>query len=220
MDLLALKTARRIKELRLKKGLSQEQLAKILHIDRSTINKYESGRNKPNRYVGKLANLFGVSTDYILGFDDQEKKEGSPSISPKSVKIPVLGYVAAGIPIEAITDIEDYEEIDADMAARGEYFALRVKGYSMSPRIMPGDIAIVRVQSTFQDGDTCIVQINGGEVTVKQVYKNYNGITLVALNPSVFAPRFFSAEDVQKIPVQIIGIVIEVRIKNLKGEGF
>lgn len=217
MDLPNEKTARRIKALRMKKGLSQEQLAKIINIDRTTINKYESGKNKPNRYVGKLADLFGVSADYILGLDDQEEKEKVP---PESVKIPVLRYVTAGIPIEAITDIEDYEEIPAEMAEKGKYFALRVKGYSMSPRIMPGDIAIVRVQRTFRSGDTCIVQINGNEATMKQVYKNYNGITLVALNPSVFAPRFFTAEEVQKIPVQIIGVVIEIRIRNLKGEGF
>lgn len=196
MDVPNEKTARRIKELRTKKGLSQAQLAKILNIDRSTVNKYESGQSRPIRYINKLADLFGVSADYILGLDDQEGKEKVP---PKGAKIPVLGYITAGIPVEAITEIE---------------------GYSMSPRIMPGDIAIVKVQRTFRSGDTCIVQINGNEAAIRQVYKSYNGITLVALNPSVFAPRFFTAEEVQKIPVQMIGVVIEIRIRNLKGEGF
>lgn len=217
MDLSDEKTAERIKELRTKKGLSQAQLAKILNIDRSTVNKYESGQSRPNRYINKLTDLFGVSADYILGLDDREEKEKAP---PESIKIPVLGYVTAGIPVEAITDIEDYEEIPAEIAEKGKYFAWRVKGYSMSPRIMPGDMAIVRVQRTFRSGDTCIVQINGNEAAIRQVYKSYNGITLVALNPSVFAPRFFTAEEVQKIPVQMIGVVIEIRIRNLKGEGF
>lgn len=218
MDVPNEKTTRRIKELRTKKGLSQEQLAKILNIDRSTVNKYESGQSRPIRYINKLADLFGVSADYILGLDDKNGKEQNPP--PKIVKIPVLGYAAAGIPVEAITDIEDYEEIPAEMAEKGEYFAWRVKGYSMSPRIMPGDIAIVRVQRTFRSGDTCIVQINGNEAAIRQVYKSYNGITLVVLNPSVFAPRFFTAKEVQKIPVRIIGVVIEIRIRNLNGEGF
>lgn len=218
MDVPNEKTARRIKELRTKKGLSQAQLAKILNIDRSTVNKYESGQSRPIRYINKLADLFGVSADYILGLDGESRKEQNPP--PKSVKIPVLGYITAGIPIEANTDIEDYEEIPAEMAEKGEYFAWRVKGYSMSPRIMPGDMAIVRVQRTFRSGDTCIVQINGNEAAIRQVYKSYNGITLVALNPSVFAPRFFTAEEVQKIPVRMIGVVIEIRIRNLKGEGF
>jgi repressor LexA len=218
MDVPNEKTTRRIKELRTKKGLSQEQLAKILNIDRSTVNKYESGQSRPIRYINKLADLFGVSADYILGLDGESRKEQNPP--PKIVKIPVLGYAAAGIPIEAITEIEGYEEIPAEIAEKGKYFAWRVKGYSMSPRIMPGDIAIVKVQRTFRSGDTCIVQINGNEAAIRQVYKSYNGITLVALNPSVFAPRFFTAEEVQKIPVQMIGVVIEIRIRNLKGEGF
>lgn len=212
------KMAKRIKELRIKKGLSQSELAKILNIDRSTVNKYESGQSRPIRYINKLADLLGASADYILGIDDQERKEASPP--PKSVKIPVLGYVAAGVPIEAITDIEDYEEITAEMAEKGEYFALKVEGYSMSPRIMPGDIAIVKVQKTCSNGDLCIVQVNGNEVTMKQVYKKANGITLVALNPMVFPPHFFTANEVQNLPVQIIGVVVELRIKNLKGADF
>lgn len=215
MDLSDEKTAERIKELRMKKGLSQAQLAKILNIDRTTINKYESGKNKPNRYVEKLADLFGVSADYILGLDDKNGKEQDPP--PKSVKIPVLGYAAAGIPIESITEIEGYEEIPAEIAEKGEYFALKVKGYSMAPRFLPGDIAIVKVQENCSGGDLCIVQIGGGEAAMKQVYKKANGIVLIALNPMVFPPHFFTADEVQNLPVQIIGVVAEVRIRNLKG---
>ena len=214
MDVPNEKTARRIKELRTKKGLSQAQLAKILNIDRSTVNKYESGQSRPIRYINKLADLFGVSADYILGLDDQEGKEKVP---PKGAKIPVLGYITAGIPVEAITDIEDYEEISAEMAEKGEYFALKVKGYSMAPRFLPGDIAIVKVQENCSDGDLCIVQIGGGEAAMKQVYKKANGIVLIALNPMVFPPHFFTADEVQNLPVQIIGVVAEVRIRNLKG---
>lgn len=210
---------RKLLELRKERGLTQAELARLLGVAQQSVAQWEKGKNLPgNVSRQKICDFFGVSSSFL--YEDDDKNAEKRKNKKPGVKIPVLGCVAAGVPIEAITDIEDYEEIDADMAARGEYFALRVKGYSMSPRIMPGDIAIVRVQNTFQDGDTCIVQINGNEVTIKQVYKNYNGITLVALNPSVFAPRFFSAADVQKIPVQIIGIVIEVRIKNLKGEGF
>lgn len=215
MDVPNEKTARRIKALRTKKGLSQAQLAKILNIDRSTINKYESGQSRPIRYINKLADLFGVSADYILGLDGESKKEQNPP--PKSVKIPVLGYVTAGIPIEANTDIEDYEEIPAEMAEKGKYFALKVKGYSMAPRFLPGDIAIVKVQENCSDGDLCIVQMGGSEAAMKQVYKRANGIVLIALNPMVFPPHFFTADEVQNLPVQIIGVVAEVRIRNLKG---
>lgn len=215
MDVPNEKTAERLKELRTKKGLSQAQLAKILNIDRSTVNKYESGQSRPIRYINKLADLFGVSADYILGLDGESRKEQNPP--PKIVKIPVLGYAAAGIPIEAITDIEDYEEIPAEIAEKGKYFAWRVKGYSMSPRFLPGDMAIVKVQENCSGGDLCIVQIGGSEAAMKQVYKKANGIVLVALNPMVFPPHFFTADEVQNLPVQIIGVVAEVRIRNLKG---
>lgn len=215
MDLPNAKTAGRLKALRMKRGLSQAQLAKILNIDRSTVNKYESGQSRPIRYINKLADLFGVSADYILGLDGESRKEQNPP--PKIVKIPVLGYVTAGIPIEANTDIEDYEEIPAEMAEKGKYFALKVKGYSMAPRFLPGDIAIVKVQENCSDGDLCIVQIGGSEAAMKQVYKKANGIVLIALNPMVFPPHFFTADEVQNLPVQIIGVVAEVRIRNLKG---
>lgn len=52
---------------------------------------------------------------------------------------------------------------------------------------------------------------------MKQVYKKANGIVLIALNPMVFPPHFFTADEVQNLPVQIIGVVAEVRIRNLKG---
>lgn len=206
-------------ELRKERGLTQAQLARFLKVSQQTIAQWENGTSHPSNISRKkICDFFGVSSSFL--YDDDNKNVIERKGQKPGVKVPVLGYVAAGVPIESITDIEDYEEIDADLAARGEYFAWRVKGYSMSPRIMPGDIAIVRVQRTFRSGDTCIVQINGNEAAIRQVYKSYNGITLVALNPSVFAPRFFTAEEVQKIPVRIIGVVIEIRIRNLKGEGF
>lgn len=210
---------KKLLELRKERGLTQAELAKLLGVAQQSVAQWEKGKNLPGNVSRiKICDFFGVSASFLYADGDkniEKKKNKKPG-----VKIPVLGYVAAGVPIEAITDIEDYEEIDADLAEKGKYFAWRVKGYSMSPRIMPGDMAIVRVQRTFRSGDTCIVQINGNEAAIRQVYKSYNGITLVALNPSVFAPRFFTAEEVQKVPVQMIGVVIEIRIRNLKGEGF
>lgn len=210
---------KKLLELRKERGLTQAELARLLGVAQQSVAQWEKGKNLPgNVSRTKICDFFGVSASFLYADDDknvEKKKNKKPGVN-----IPVLGYVAAGVPIEAITDIEDYEEIDADLAEKGKYFAWRVKGYSMSPRIMPGDIAIVRVQRTFRSGDTCIVQINGNEAAIRQVYKSYNGITLVALNPSVFAPRFFTTEEVQKVPVQMIGVVIEIRIRNLKGEGF
>lgn len=207
---------KKLLELRKERGLTQAELARLLGVAQQSVAQWEKGKNLPgNVSRTKICDFFGVSASFLYADDDknvEKKKNKKPGVN-----IPVLGYVAAGVPIEAITDIEDYEEIDADLAEKGKYFAWRVKGYSMSPRIMPGDIAIVKVQENCSDGDLCIVQIGGSEAAMKQVYKKANGIVLIALNPMVFPPHFFTADEVQNLPVQIIGVVAEVRIRNLKG---
>lgn len=105
---------------------------------------------------------------------------------PKGVKIPVLGKVAAGIPIEAIEDVLDWEEITEDMAKTGKFFALQIKGDSMSPKILEGDVVIVRQQSNADSGDIVIAIVNGYDGCCKKLIKNDVGITLQSLKYSNF----------------------------------
>lgn len=157
----------RLKELREKKGYSQAQLARILGVKQSTVGMWESGKNKPqNPSLEALANMFNVSTDYLLGRDTINNQKTSES----AISIPVLGKIPAGIPIEAIEDIIDYEEIPSDWANGGkEYFSLQVKGNSMSPRYEDGDILILRKQDTCENGQDCAVMVNGNDATFKRV---------------------------------------------------
>ena len=131
----------------------------------------------------------------------------------QAVKIPVLGTVVAGLPMEAIENIVDYEEITPALAAQGEFFALRIKGQSMEPRICEGDVVIVKKQEDIESGDTAIVLVNGGEATVKKVKKTEEGIMLIANNMAVYSPHFYSNKDIESLPVQIIGKVVELRGK-------
>jgi repressor LexA len=140
--------------------------------------------------------------------ENRPAKEGKP----KGVRIPVYGAVAAGIPIEAIEDIVDYEEIDQELAATGEFFGLRIKGSSMEPRICEGDVVIVRRQADADTGDVAIVIVNGYNATVKRIKKETTGITLIPFNPA-YEVRYYSAEDVERLPVRIIGKVVELRGK-------
>lgn len=94
-------------------------------------------------------------------------KTGYPA--GRGVRIPVLGRVVAGIPIEAVEEILDYEEITPELAATGEFFALKIRGHSMEPRMMEGDVVIVRKQEDVESGDVAIVLVNGNEATVKRV---------------------------------------------------
>jgi repressor LexA len=200
----------RFKELRLKAGLTQKALADVLGVERSSIVKYETGKNGPSAEIlQKLADYYGVSTDFLLG-----RESTTPSI-PKptgGVWIPVLGEIAAGIPIEAVTDIIDYEEIPEAMARDGEYFALKIKGGSMEPRMLEGDVVIVRKQSMVDTGDIAVVLVNGDSATVKKVKIMPEGIMLIPLNPA-YETMFYPKEDVERLPVQILGKVVELRGK-------
>lgn len=195
----------RIRELRKEFGMKQIDLADMLNVSQATLSAWENGKNKPDiDTLQKMADFFHVSVDYILGV---KKITARPAI-----KIPVYGDVAAGIPIEAIENIVDYEEIDAAMAATGDFFGLRVKGSSMEPRIREGDVVIVRKQSDADTGDTAIVLVNGDSATVKRIKKEPSGISLIPNNPA-YDIRFFTNEEIETKPVRIIGKVVELRGK-------
>lgn len=116
------------------------------------------------------------------------------------------------MPIEAVEYIEDYEEITLDMATGGEHFALRITGDSMEPRMKENDVVIVRKQSDCNDGDVAVVIVNGEDATIKRIKKRPEGIMLIPSNPR-YEPMFFSNEDVQKLPIAVIGKVVELRAK-------
>lgn len=106
-----------------------------------------------------------------------------------------------------------YEEITPDLAKTGEFFALKIRGHSMEPRMMEGDVVIVRRQDDVESGDIAIVLVNGNEATVKRVKKQEDGITLIATNTSVYEPHYYSNKEIEELPVRILGKVVELRGK-------
>lgn len=196
--------AENLRKLRRSKGLTQNDLGKLLNVSNGTIAMWETAKRQPDiEMVTKIANLFNVSTDYLLNNKEAPKKKG--------VRTPVLGTIPAGIPIEAIEDILDYEEISEEMASRGEFFALKVRGTSMSPEITDGEIAIIRQQDDANTGDICVVMVNGYDATLKRIKKSNKGILLVPTNMLEFEPVFYTNEDIINLPVRIIGKVVETR---------
>lgn len=195
-----------LREARKAKGMTQAQVASLLGVNQNTYSYWENGKTKiDNASLTKLSEIFERSIDYLLG--------NTSSLSPrKGIKIPVLGQVQAGIPLEAIQDILDYEEITPEMAALGEHFALQVRGDSMEPRIKEGDVVIVRKQSDVESGDTAVVLVNGDAATVKRIKKSLEGIMLIPNNPA-YEPMFYSNQDIQNLPVTILGKVVELRGK-------
>lgn len=192
-----------LKKYRKNKGFTQADVAKILNITPQAYANYEQGTRTPDINTCKLlSEIFDISL-YTLLDEEPPKKKG--------VKIPVLGTIPAGIPIEAIEDIIDYEEISEEMASRGEYFALKVKGTSMSPEITDGEVAIVKAQEDAESGDICVVMVNGDNATLKRIKKSTQGITLVPTNTIDFEPTFYTNEEILTLPVRILGKVVETR---------
>ncbi len=154
-----------------------------------------------------LAKIFGVSLDYLCGTTDT-------SIGNKGIRVPILGRVPAGIPLEAIEEIIDYEEIPAEMGKGGaEYFGLLVKGDSMYPRYLEGDVIIVRKQSTCESGQDCVVYVNGYDATLKTVFLlEDGGIRLQPFNQSYPPKTYYPGDD----PISIVGVVVELRRKIKK----
>lgn len=203
---------RRIAQLREEKGLSQLEFAHKVNINNSVMNRIEKGiRPIRDDELIAISKCLGVSIDYLLGNAPAKAVQQKPT--GRGVRIPVLGRVVAGIPIEAVEEILDYEEITPELAASGEFFALKIRGHSMEPRMMEGDVVIVRRQDDVESGDVAIVLVNGNEATVKRVKKQEDGITLIATNTSVYEPHYYSNKEIEELPVRILGKVIELRGK-------
>lgn len=192
-----------IKRKRKEKGLTQEELGKMLGVNRAAVNKWETGRvqNIKRSKLLLLSQILDISITELVSAEPDKKS---------TTRIPVLGRVAAGIPIEQITDIMGYEEIPSGLTESADYFALQIKGESMYPRIFDGDIVIVRKQESAENGDIVIASVGNDDATCKRFRKTESGIMLIPLN-SNYDPLVFSPEQVNGLPVSILGRVVEIR---------
>ena len=212
------------------KGISKRKLEREAKLSNGMTSKWKTEGSVPNQSsLEKLSEYFGVSVSYLIAESDfrteqeavidgwnkrfatDEMKDDVKRIET-GVRIPVVGTVVAGIPIEAIEDILDWEEISLKMSKTGEFFGLKIKGDSMSPRIIEGDVVIVRQQSTAESGDVVIAKVKDEDATCKKLVKHEHGISLVSYN-SAYEPMYFSNEEIITKPVKIIGKVVELRGK-------
>jgi len=184
----------RISQLAKEKGVSLRQAELAMKMSNGTLG---SWRKKVPKYttLQRVADYFNVSVDYLLGNVDVRERQ-------KVTSIPVYASIPAGIPLEAISDIVDYEDISEDLALRGEYFGIRVKGDSMEPELRTGDVLIVRCQPEAETGDIVVAGVGSDEATVKKLIMDALPI-LQPLNPA-YPP-------IVGKPVKIYGKVVEVR---------
>ena len=200
---------KRIKKRRLELGYSFQDLADKTNMSKSTLQRYETGtiKNLPLDKLDVLASALQTTPSYLMGWDEVKEEP-----KKKGIKIPVLSRVAAGISIEMIEDVLDYEEISEDMAKHGKYFALKIQGNSMAPRIYNNDVVIVRQQDNAENGDIVIAAINGDDAMCKRLQKYNDGIALISLNP-LYEPIYLKKDEIDEKPVRILGKVVELRGK-------
>lgn len=180
----------RIKSLRVERGITQEQLAAMLKVSRSTIGMYESGKREPDFETSEaIADIFNVDMDYLTGRSDIQRKHPiTPSTFiptgfsplPDMDTLPRVGRIACGEPILAEQNIEDYDSVPSSWRAT---FTLICVGDSMAPRIQDGDLVAIRQQKEVENGEIAAVRI-GDEATLKRVYFHDDYIELRPENPA------------------------------------
>ena len=206
-------------------------VARKTKIHPSTFSDWKKGKSSP-KYdkIQIIADYFGVEADWLAGksefktkqemlqhFDNKSNfdviKGQMIDVQENTTRIKVLGKVAAGPPAHMQDEyVIGYEDVSNDMIKDDNVFGLEINGDSMSPRILKGDIVIVREQNDAESGDVVIVTINGDEATCKRLMKYADGISLISFNPA-YEPMTFSNKEIEEKPVRIIGKVIENRSK-------
>ena len=204
----------RLKEARVKAGITQHEIAEALNINRTTYNKYENGASKPTpETLSRIADYFHVSVDYLLGRDTpSESADTVPGlIAVKKKKIPVLGEIACGKPIFADEDREVYVSVSEEIVCD---YALIAKGDSMLPRIHDGDLVFIREMPVVENGRIAAVLIED-EATLKRVffYPEKQKLMLVSDNPA-WEPFLYVGEELQT--VRILGLAVAAQTNLLK----
>ena len=207
-----------LKQLRKERRISQVQLAAMLGVTQAAVSKWERDGVPPGtENMSKLSVILGVSVDELLKGERaapvQEIQYVPSDRTQRFIRVPVVGRIPAGIPVEAIEDIEDWEDYPVEDTIPGRrYFGLRINGDSMEPEYRDGDVIIVQQQEECRSGDDCAVMVNGDDATFKRVRLSERGMTLQPLN-SKYEPVFFTPQQVRDLPVRILGVVVEIRRK-------
>lgn len=212
----------RLKQSREKQNISLEEAGNRVGVNKSTILRWENGQTEKFKLTTLeiLATFYDVNTEWLMGLDVPMERNFDKNITGlnktnnNSAVVFVYGTIPAGVPMECIEDIIDTEEISADMLKGDkQFFGLKVKGDSMFPDYLDGDTLILEKTNDFENGQDCVVMINGNDGTFKRVFKNEQGVILQPLNNN-YQPMIYSNEQIETLPIRIIGRVVELRRKK------
>ena len=179
---------------------------------KSTIYRYMNAEMSPKITTVKyLAEYYNVNPIWLMGYDvDMRKKSKLDKLGNPVVEIPILGTVKAGYDYLAQENWIGTIDIDKKLADSGDFFALKVKGDSMAPVLIEDDIVIIKKQDDFENGDIVVAIVNGDEATIKKGKKSESKILLQPFNTN-YDPLIFTEEEMDTIPVRIVGIVKQLK---------
>lgn len=185
----------------------RNDVCKDLNFPYTTFAEWYNGNIYPRiDKIEMLANYFGIKKSDLIERKEKMDKFGNPVIS-----IPLLGTVKAGYDYMAQENWEGMIEIDKDIIKDGaDYFALKIKGDSMSPVLIENDIVVIKKQEDFENGDLVVAIVNGDEATIKKGRKTDTSIVLQPFNPN-YEPLIFTYDEIKSIPVTIVGIVKQLK---------
>lgn len=206
-----------VKHLRNEKNISQQNLADEIGVDRSTVSRIENGEIETTvDNAIKIADALNVSLNDLVSKDLRFDNAKTIELPKRIVKIPVYGIIKAGSPLEAQNDIIDYINIPEEMTKGGkEFYGLKISGDSMAPTYLENDIVIFEHNEdlSIANGKDCAVMVNGFDATFKNVRLNQSGITLIPLNVNNsdnYEPTFYDSDQIQNLPVKIVGIARKI----------
>lgn len=196
----------KIKAARKAAHMGQAELGEAIGIGKSSISEWESGKRSPDiDKVKDIAKVLNVTPTYLMGWKEEDVPDQRPLpaglLPVVKRRIPIIGHVAAGVPIMAEREYEEYEDDTYGISCD---YVLRVEGDSMEPRVLDGDVVYVRQQPDVDDGQIAVVGVDDS-VTLKVVYHLPNGLQLVSLNPK-YKPMIYTQSNTDYLA--IIGLAV------------
>ena len=188
---------------------TQAAFAKQMNVSTATVSNWCKGLKSPRMdKIDYMCAILNCTRSDLM----EEKDIIRSQKKSEAYAIPVFDYISCDKTFCSTEKIIDTEEIPESLAKTGEFYALRIKGDSMEPKISSGDVVIVRQQDDADTGDTVIATIAGEDAVCKRLRKYKEGLELISNNPS-YAPLYFDDETIKNKPVKIIGKVVELRAK-------
>lgn len=204
----------RIRMLRKQKHIGQVEFASLMGVSQPTVSDWENGRKYPaSGKLVRLSEVLKAPIGYILGYDQYEgapEPDASDEEAGAPAEAPRKAAAAEPDPRAYERIVYEKEDVSPDVARVGEKFMMRVFDNSMKPRIQENDYVVILRQDSVESGSLALLSIGGSMLTIKRVEAERGGY-LLSSNSPFFRPVFYSAEDIRRIPVKVIGKVVELR---------